>query len=108
MNKETRRVFGKPWKLQEDYSCVYRAGKKHENEDWSKVFDVLDTRGYEHYARFYDGKTANRFMRLPELYEALEEAVDVVCGACTKHPMSCGNCKYNRWSVLLSNIEDGK
>ena len=79
MTEETKKLFNAPWKLKHDYSCVYRVGKKHEHDDWSEVFDVLDNKSYEHFARFYDNKIAKRYMRLPELYEALIDAAYKTC-----------------------------
>ena len=98
MTENTKKLFNAPWAVDEKQS-----------ETFGEVFDVMDEELYLHYARCYDEKTANRLARLPELYDALNEAVKEVCDKCDGSLPDCkNNCKWFSWTKLLRKVRDGE
>ena len=74
LSEETKKLFDAPFAVMGD------------SEDYTKFNVIIHSKNSPRYsstiASCTDQKTAIRFARLPELYEALKEAVDDACGTC--------------------------
>lgn len=114
MTNETKKLFDAPWEIRPcnvGYDVV------------SAYNSIAEDRIFVAHA---DSKsTANRLARLPELYDALVEAVSVLCETCSMtgvyhvhadYIMQNGcprknkddKCRSEKWMELLKKVRDGE
>ena len=111
MNKETKSLFNAPW-------YVFSAPDDE--------ITVIENESGRVLAELYDVKTANRLAILPELYDALEQAVNEFCEGCLvdhgfideEHSyfdlikngcvLNEKGCKAFPWLKLLQKVRDGE
>ena len=100
MTDETKMLFSAPWQI------------------WGDGCQVCDIRGTER-AYCEDIKDSARLARLPELYDALIEAVLRTCSTCIGFNLSdtplddigryCrANCPVHKYTALLKKVRDGE
>ena len=102
MTDETKKHFFAPWKAEE-----YKHGKG--------AFVVRNNEGYL-VAENMSKQDANRFARLPELYDALMQAAKRCCSSaddkCPKQGAvmwaHCRKCTVLPWLELLRKVRDGE
>ena len=94
MQEETKRLFNAPWRAEE-----YKNGKG--------AFLVRNNDGYL-VAENMSKQDAECLAQLPELYDALDDAINTVCDNCVLHPMSCCNCHIDKRHALLMHIKSTK
>jgi len=107
VKKETQKVFDAPFAVMGDA------------EDYTKFNVIISSPNSPRHcctlASCVDRKTAIRFARLPELYDALEDAANRLCGepmyrgqyAC-KSCVVKDSCQVRKWYELLEKVRDGK
>ena len=107
MTDETKKLFDAPFAVMGDA------------EDYKKFNVIIHSPKSQRHcctvASCVDQKTAFRFVRLPELYDALMEAAKSYCQAadfdCPKTYCawaSDGKCKALKWLELLRKVRDGE
>ena len=104
MTDETKKLFDAPWRALQTTArswAVY-------NSDSSRIIDYLPK------------QDANRLARLPELYDALMEAMQYHCSSCVGFDVSdipiadilknCQrvDCCSHGWLELLQKVRDGE
>ena len=97
MTDETKKLFDAPWHVE------------------NLTFVVSNTDGKDSISVSSDMKTANRLARLPELYDALFDAANRLCGepkirgeyAC-KSCVVKDSCQVRKWYELLEKVRDGE
>ena len=111
MTEETRKLFDAPW-------TVYG-----EPDDYSFV---LQDASEDEIATIFMTDNAKRITRLPELYDALEDAAERVCKKCVAFwfpgqkfdfpqnfadficPLTKAGCFCENWLNLLRKVRDGE
>lgn len=111
MTDETKKLFDAPWVVMGDA------------EDYKKFNVIIHSPQSQRHcctvASCVDRKTAIRFVRLPEIYDALLDSVRRICSTCIGSNLSdmplddigmyCrANCKVHKYTALLKNVRDGK
>ena len=118
MTDETKRIFDAPFAVMGD------------STDYTKFNVIIHSRKSPRYcstvASCIDKKTAIRFARLPELYDALEQAANEFCERCLvihgyldeEHSyydlisngcvLNAKGCKAFPWLKLLRKVRNGK
>ena len=106
MNKTTKQLFNAPWTIEEEAPLAW--------------YCVIDSKDSVVANDVRDQKTVNRLARLPELYDALAEAMQYHCSSCVGFDVSdipitdilknCQrvDCCANGWLELLQKVRDGK
>lgn len=104
MTEETKKLFGAPW--------------KKSFQDWESYKEIT----------IYDSKKqpvcltrnkgmSNRLARLPELYDGLMEALEIICGIpgedacdhCSNASIDLGGpCRIREWRELLRKVRNGE
>ena len=97
MSNETKDIFFAPWQIEEVAT-----------DSW----DIIDSEGVRRFS-IYGEKYAKRFFRLPELYDAMVEALEIICGipgedACEHCSNASLGCRIREWRELLKKIKVGK
>ena len=97
MSNETKDIFFAPWQIEEVAT-----------DSW----DIIDSEGVHRFS-IYGEKYAKRFFRLPELYDAMVEALEIICGipgedACEHCSNASVGCRIREWRELLKKIKVGK
>ena len=99
MTEETAKIFNAPWKAEK-----YKHGKG--------AFVVRNNGGYL-VAENISEQDAGRLARLPELYDALMEGVEIMCRYWNE-PSMCKMCEHKgecialKWKDLLRKVRDGE
>jgi len=96
LSNETMNLFLAPWNIEQNMD----------------VFELYNCKDLCSFA-CTDEKNAHRFVRLPELYDALMYAVKDKCSNCgfsvaTSPVDFCKDCKYKEFSELLEDVRKGK
>ena len=116
MTAETRKLFDAPWKAVEDKDNPFPF--MHHKE-------IVTNNGQGHtIANDIIGDDANRLARLPELYDALQEAIFEInrlteawengteipdyCDSCLAENKKLPHQHTMEWAMLLGKVRDGK
>lgn len=117
MTEETKKLFNAPWQVK-TYDC-FRLGYEYcveaSNGDTISISKDENPDAEKH---------AKRIKHLPELYEALKEAVDDACGTCAMMQVDSNSydfvkngcpffedhddCLPIKWIDILRKVRDGK
>ena len=113
MTDETKKLFDAPWKRANNLS---RNGSgKVRGRSQSRIVDASDRPVAYAYPTGKQKITANRLARLPELYDALSDAANRLCGepryrgqyACESCVVK-DSCQVRKWYELLEKVRDGE
>ena len=105
MNDETKILFDAPW----------TGGMRKDR--LSEEYVVVSDHNFTIAAHVDTKENANRLSRLPELYDALMEALEIICGIpgedacdhCSNASLDLGGpCRIREWRELLQKVRDGE
>ena len=96
LSNETMNLFLAPWNIEQNMD----------------VFELYNCKDLCSFA-CTDEKNAHRFVRLPELYDALTEAAVKYCPELGSNFDSCNSCpakkcEVREWVNILKKVRDGK
>ena len=94
MTEDTKFLFLAPWFI-------------FANND-EKCYDVYNSINDRIASNFEDIEDAKRYIHLPELYDALNEAVNETCSQCNLGMNNCKSCIVKNWLKLLKKVKEGK
>ena len=95
MTEETKQLFSAPWEL----------GLEKRGSFYRPCIVAGDTK----IASVSSKEIAKRIAHLPELYDALQEAIKETCDNCDGSLPDCkNNCKWFNWTKLLRKVRDGE
>lgn len=116
MTEETKKLFNAPWYV--DIHAVDRYGETY------VVDGVYNDKSEPVCGNIQKHVTSNRLSHLPELYDALKEAVDDACGTCAMMQVDSNSydfvkngcpffedhddCLPIKWIDILRKVRDGK
>jgi len=108
MTEETQQLFDAPWSVVEEPDCIWV-------QTQSSVTVVSEWEIYGKEAHEPVLKTMRRISLIPELYDALTEACELLCPGCTKEPCKVsyqdspeGHCSVTGFVKLLREVRAGE
>lgn len=96
LSNETINLFLAPWNIEQNMD----------------VFELYNCKDLCSFA-CTDEKNAHRFVHLPEMYDAMVEMLEIICGipgedACEHCQNASMGCRVREWRFLLRKVRDGE